>query len=201
MTAQSADRFRTAQELAELVARGLACVFPTDTLPALAAAPPHAAQIWRLKGRPSSKPLILMGSDLAQLVDVLGLPWQEEWRWEAQCCWPGPVTLVLPLDSPTTKALHPGGTSLGLRVPACAMALDFLRRTGPLATTSVNRSGHRPAATAQEAAQAMPTLPLLGPLPWPEGSGQASTVKVWRGQGCWDVLRAGPGPAAQPLRS
>lgn len=174
------------------MARGLACLFPTDTLPALAARPAASAQIWELKERPASKPLILMGADLTQLVEVLGHPWQDEWTWEASRCWPGPTTLVLPVGGPITEALHPGGSSLGLRVPDCAMAIDLLRITGPLATTSVNRSGQPPATTAEAAAEMMPSLPLLGPLPWPKGAGRASMVKAWRGDGHWDVLRGGP---------
>lgn len=173
--------------------QGLACLFPTDTLPALAAHPHHAGQIWSLKERPSSKPLILMGADLTQLVDFLSLRWREEWLREAEHSWPGPTTLVLPLAGPTTEALNPCGTSLGLRVPACGMARDFLRQTGPLATTSVNRSGLPPATTAEEAAAAMPSVPLLAPLPWPAGSGRASTVKAWHSNGHWDVLRPGAG--------
>jgi L-threonylcarbamoyladenylate synthase len=174
--------------------QGLACVFPTDTLPALAARPAYASQIWRLKERPATKPLILMGADLAQLVEGLGLSWRAEWTAEAERCWPGPTTLVLPLAGPITEALHPGGTSLGLRVPACSMAIELLHLTGPLATTSVNRSGHPPATTAGAAAEMMPSLSLLGPLPWPDGSGRPSTVMAWCDDGHWEVLRPGGGP-------
>lgn len=193
--------------LAEHLRAGGAAVFPSDTLPALAARPEAAAVLWTLKARPAHKPLILMGADLEQLQAALGLPWHPLWLEQARAVWPGAVTLVLPLAGPIASHLHPGGASLGLRVPACDPARTLLQRTGPLATTSANRSGEPPARDPQEAARLFPELPLLGPLPWPPASGQASTVLAWHpeadrtGAAPWQVLRAGatiPAAAAAP---
>lgn len=186
-------------ELVRRLAAGEAVLFPTDTLPALACRPEAAALLWRLKQRPADKPLILMGADLPQLIEALGVPWQEAWLEQARLSWPGAVTLVLPITGALTDHLHPGGTSLGLRVPACQRARELLRLSGPLATTSANRSGQPPATTAAEAARQFPGLALLEPLPWPCGSGQASTVLAWRGEehgdDPWAVLRSGATPA------
>lgn len=193
-----------AAPLARRLAEGEAVLFPTDTLPALAARPESAALLWQLKQRPAHKPLILMGADLAQLIEALGVPWQQPWIEQAQLNWPGAVTLVLPIAGAFTSHLHPGGTSLGLRVPACEPARELLRLSGPLATTSANRSGELPATTAAEAARQFPGLTLLEPVPWPAGSGQASTVLAWRGlePGTsteeWAVLRPGATAAPSP---
>jgi L-threonylcarbamoyladenylate synthase len=189
------------EEMAERLAAGEAVLFPTDTLPALAARPEAAGLLWQLKVRPADKPLILMGADLSQLVELLGVPWQQPWLEQARRCWPGAVTLILPISGVITAQLHPGGSSLGLRVPACPPAQELLRRSGPLATTSANRSGQPAATTAAEAAEQFPDLALLEPLPWPAGSGQASTVLAWHGDGQgsdgpWAVLR--PGAPAAP---
>ena len=185
-----------AAALSRRLARGQPCLFPTDTVPALAARPDAVEQLWILKDRPAGKPLILMGADVDQLQGAVGGGWLEPWLEQAERCWPGPVTLVLPIASPLTQALHPGGASLGLRVPACPMALDLLRLSGPLATTSVNRSGEPSALTAEDAAGCFPDLCRLGPVPWPPGSGTASTVLEWDGQGGWRTLRPGERPAA-----
>ena len=182
-------------EPAALVARlqaGAAVLFPTDTLVALAALPAHAGQIWQLKQRPPDKPLILMGANLSQLQAVAGVQWPPEALELALRHWPGALTLVLPAAGPLVQQLNPGGASLGLRVPACPLAQVLLQLSGPLATTSANRSGEPAAITAAAAASCLGAqgVPLLGPLPWPAPSALASTVVGWQA-GRWQVLRAG----------
>lgn len=182
----------SADALARLLEKGSPALLPTDTVPALAASPPAATQIWRRKRRSLRKPLILMGADGDQIIEVLAVPWRPEWIEKVRSCWPGAVTLVLPIRNALTDSLHPGGASLGVRVPACGMTQALLRLTGPLATTSANLSGHPPATTAEEAIRSFPDLPLLGPLPWPSCSGRASEVLEWdcRLQD-WRILRQG----------
>lgn len=197
-----------AGKLAERLRAGSAALFPTDTVPALAARPEAAAQLWLLKQRPARKPMILMGADAEALFAALGVPIEPAWRALADRCWPGAFTLVLPARGPLARALHGQGASLGLRVPACPAARELLGRSGPLATTSANRSSEPPCRTAAEAAVLFPQLPLLGPVPWPQGSGQPSTVLAWLGaaaagfvadaqgsEGLGAALTQGPGPS------
>jgi L-threonylcarbamoyladenylate synthase len=179
---------QAAADLVAALARGEAVMFPTDTLPALAANPLSAQRLWDLKARPAHKPLILMGANLEQLRAALAVPWHDSWLQQAAACWPGACTLVLPVAGPLAALLNPGGGSLGLRVPGCSMAQQFLDRCGPLATTSVNQSGEPPAHDGVTAHLAFPHLPLLAPLPWPAGSGQPSRVLSWQGHG-WQRLR------------
>ena len=80
--------------------------------------------------------------------------------------------------------------SLGFRVPDLRIARDLLLETGPLATTSANISGKSPVKDALEASIQFPGIPILGPIPWPNSSGMASTVIEWK-EGEWKVLRAG----------
>ncbi len=181
--------------LARRLRAGSAALFPTDTLPALAARPEDAQQLWALKHRPTAKPLILMGADPDGLFAALGLEVRREWRAMADRWWPGALTLVLPARGALAAELHPEaaaeGASLGLRIPACGPALELLRLTGPLATTSANRSGEPACLSAGEAGRAFPDLPLLAPLPWPVPGGAASTVLAWTSTAEWRVLRAG----------
>lgn len=190
--------------LAGWILSGGPALFPTDTLPALAARPEAARQIWSLKTRPSSKPLILMGAEPEPLWAALGLPPLPQWLEVAELCWPGALTLVLPARGAVVAALQPGVVAaearLGLRIPACEQALDLLRRTGPLATTSANRSGDPPCLTAAESAAMFPQVPRLAPVPWPCPAGQASTVLAWRPSGGWQVLRSGAVMPDLPFR-
>lgn len=180
-----------AAELAERLKAGEAALFPTDTLPALATTPAHASRLWALKRRPSHKPVILMAARAETLWACLELPVLPAWRELAERHWPGALTLVLPARGRLVQQLNPGGNSLGLRIPACTEALELLACSGPLATTSANRSGEPACTDADTAAATFPTVPQLGPVPWPTPSGQASTVLAWGQNGGWQLLRAG----------
>ncbi len=180
-----------ASELSYRLLQGSAALFPTDTLPALAAAPNAASQLWEIKQRPTKKPLILMGSSATELFKFASLKSIEDAEAMASRYWPGALTIILPASGPFVDVLNPGGLNIGMRVPACEAAIELLTKSGPLATTSANLSGHPPSINAREASNYFPELPLLGPIPWPAPSGMASTVIVWRSIGHWQVLRRG----------
>tara|TARA_Y100001978_G_scaffold191817_1_gene196309 strand:- start:823 stop:1440 length:618 start_codon:yes stop_codon:yes gene_type:complete len=180
-----------AKEMARHLLGGGAALLPTDTLPALAAAPDHAAQIWALKQRPQDKPLILMASQADQLLALTSEEARDDAEPLADRFWPGALTLVLPVTSRLSQNLNPGRATLGMRVPDCDVTRTLLSQSGPLATTSANASGAPSSRSAAEAGAAFPGLPLLSPLPWPVPSGLASTVIAWTSPGCWQVLRQG----------
>ncbi len=179
------------REMASHLRHGGAALLPTDTLPALAAKPDYAAQIWTLKRRPQDKPLILMAADVDSLLSLTTQEARLDAEPLAQRYWPGALTLVLPVGGDLTAKLNPGMNTLGLRIPACAATRQLLRASGPLATTSANRSGAPASQNEIEASMAFPSLPLLAPLPWSAPSGQASTVIAWHSPGKWQLLRQG----------
>lgn len=175
--------------------------FPTDTVPALAARPDRAELIFAAKQRSFDKPLILMAGSVEDLwVYVRGTaPERDAWNQLAQRYWPGALTLVLPASDRIPPTLNPKDpSSIGVRVPDQAIACMILKQTGPLATTSVNRSGEPALLTMAEINHQFPdvlTLDLNSPeLPQvttpAAASGVPSTVVRWTGQG-WEVLRQG----------
>lgn len=180
-----------ATDLAERLRHGEAALFPTDTLPALATRPESASLLWDLKQRPREKPVILMAASRSQLLACLGHTIEPAWQRMAERFWPGALTLVLPAQGPWLEQLNPGGHTLGLRVPACDRAIELLELSGPLATTSANRSGEPACLNHHDAAQRFPNVAQLGPLPWPEPSGLGSTVIAWQANGGWKLLRRG----------
>jgi L-threonylcarbamoyladenylate synthase len=112
------------------------------------------------------------------------------------------LTLVLPASDRVPPQMNPLGTgTLGIRVPNHPLARYLLARTGPLATTSVNRSGQPPLAMMADIEAQFPQLVTLsdgaiaaiegeiGPI-IPMVSGLPSTVVRWTGTG-WEVLRPG----------
>ncbi len=179
------------------VAAGQVVSFPTDTVPALATRPEAGAAIFAVKQRSPDKPLILMGAQWADLEPyVAGSAAQrEQWQALADQYWPGALTLVLPASERVPAVLHPQDPrTIGLRVPALAIARDLLAATGPLATTSANRSGEPPLATLAAIAAAFPEVGVLAAPPLEAtqalGSGLPSTVIKWTAAG-WQVLRQG----------
>ena len=82
------------------------------------------------------------------------------------------------------------GGRIGLRAPADAFCRALLERTGPLAVTSANRSGDKPAATLEGALRSLPTPPDLAVDGGDLGEAGPSTVARWDGAG-WTILRPG----------
>ncbi len=181
-----------AQELVIRLRKGSPVFFPTDTVPALAALPEFAAQLWELKNRSNEKPLILMGGCAEDLLEFVLPEALDDASEIAKDYWPGPLTMVLPtFRGKIVEKLNPFGKTLGFRVPNCEQAKAFLAKSGPLATTSANLSGENPLILPEDLSNSFPGLPLLGPVPWPRGSCLASTVIAWEGKGNWLLLRKG----------
>lgn len=170
--------------------------FPTDTVPALAARPDQAAQIFAAKQRQPDKPLILMAASPEALWPYVRGSEQEMQQWQqmANQYWPGALTLVLPACDRVPPQMNPlNPDSIGIRVPNSKVAQMILQQTGPLATTSINRSGQPALTNIEEINQYFPEVltPLTSQWPEPQASDPLpSTVIKWTGQG-WDILRQG----------
>ena len=181
-----------ATALVQRLRAGEAAIIPTDTLPGLAVMPDQAQTLWHLKRRPADKPLILMGATVDDLLQEVDVSCHREVEALAGHYWPGALTLVLPAcDGGAACHLNPGGRTLGCRIPACKQTRELLQISGPLATTSANRSGEPASMTSADASRYFPDAAQLGPQPWPQPSGQASTVLVWVEVGRWRMARRG----------
>lgn len=169
--------------------------FPTDTVPALACRPDQAELIYQAKQREFHKPLILMGASPESLwpyVQGHQAAW-EIWQRVVATYWPGALTLVLPASPHLPQAMNPENpTTIGLRVPNSDLARNLLNQTGPLATTSINRSGLAPLLTYSEINQEFPQVLTLPEQAWPFTPAEPipSTVIQWCGT-TWTCLRQG----------
>ena len=177
-------------ELASKLKKGSLGLFPTDTLPALCSYAKYSKQIWTIKKRPLNKPLILMGGCIDDLFEFVKPCAIEDGLKMAKIYWPGALTIILPTLGNLSESLNCNSNSIGFRVPDLRVARDLLLQTGPLATTSANISGKSPVKDAFEASSQFPGIPILGPVPWPNSSGIASTVIEWN-QGQWKLIRPG----------
>jgi L-threonylcarbamoyladenylate synthase len=167
--------------------------FPTDTVPALAAMPKCAAQIFEAKQRSQDKPLILMTGEIADLWQFTTGTEQEIeiWRAVAEQYLPGALTLVLPASELIPVVMNPlKNQTIGLRVPNCDLARSILRQTGALATTSANLSGEPALLTMAEISTKFPQVFALDQDLNESSLGQPSTVIEWKNN-TWKILRQG----------
>jgi L-threonylcarbamoyladenylate synthase len=129
----------------EAIRAGRPVVLPTDTVYGLCADPYREApvrELYRIKGRPSTKPTALLARDVEFLLECV-----PELRGRAatmaRALLPGPYTLILP--NPALRYRWLAGETpdrIGVRVPELSgPGADVLDRVGALAATSANLSG------------------------------------------------------------
>jgi L-threonylcarbamoyladenylate synthase len=125
--------------------------FPTDTVYGLAVDPFNPAAIERLyaaKERDMSKAIAVLVGAVEQLAQITsGFSTQAEAL--AARFWPGALTLVVSRRAELPAQLSALAT-IGVRMPDHPFALNLLRASGPLATTSANRSGAENPLTAED---------------------------------------------------
>ncbi|HEY8272520.1 MAG TPA: L-threonylcarbamoyladenylate synthase, partial [Pseudobdellovibrionaceae bacterium] len=140
----------------ELLAKGQVVGMPTETVYGLAARidlPEGIESIFKTKERPFFDPLIVHVSDLAQLNEVVS-SFPAVAVALAEKFWPGPLTLVLPKSSKLNPMITSGLDSVGVRMPAHAVAMDLIRKAGvPLAAPSANKFGKTSPTTANHVRQ------------------------------------------------
>ncbi|VTS06533.1 L-threonylcarbamoyladenylate synthase [Tuwongella immobilis] len=139
----SDHRTELLERAAERIRHGGLVAFPTETVYGLGANaldPQAVAAIFRVKGRPSTNPLIVHLADDAILPQVaLAIPPLA--RKLMQHFWPGPLSLVLQKHPQVPEIVTAGGPTVAVRWPAHPIAQAFLRLAGvPVAAPSANRS-------------------------------------------------------------
>lgn len=165
-------------EAVHAVSRGELVVLPTDTVYGVGADAFDARAVARLlaaKGRDRQMPPPVLIGDKRTL-DGLAVDVGDEVRALAEAFWPGGLTIICRAQPSLVWDLGETRGTVALRMPDEPCALALLRRTGPLAVSSANRTGS-PAATtvaqAQDQLGAAVTVYLDG---GPSPGGVASTI-------------------------
>ena len=170
---------------------GSAIIFQTDTLPAIGCLPKFSEIIYEIKKRDKNKPLILMGSENYQFNDFVQESALDDFEYMASRYWPGALTIVVPISKSKKSFLTSCNSTLGLRIPNSITAKSFLKKTGPLLTSSANISGVATGTIVESISIDLPSVDVLGPLPWNRCSGKASTIISWVSYGKWKLIREG----------
>lgn len=145
-----------ARRAATLLAEGAVLAHPTETVYGLGGGTAAAdGRIRRMKGRAADRPFLRLAADVASLREHHPeLVWSDAASRLAEALWPGPLTLVL--DDGSARGL-------GVRVEAHPLTRGMLVEWGgTMSSTSLNRSGERPAATAAAARRALDALAAEG---------------------------------------
>ena len=132
---------------------GRLVVMPTDTVYGVAAdafSPGAVNALLAAKGRGRDMPVpVLIGSPHTLEGIAEGLSPTAVALIEA--FWPGGLSLVVRHPSSLRWDLGEARGTVLVRMPNQPVALELLQRTGPLAVSSANRSGHPPATNVVEA--------------------------------------------------
>lgn len=179
------------------ISAGHCVVLPTDTVYGIGANAFSADAVRGLleaKGRGRDMPPPVLIADvgvLRSLTDEIA----DEVLAVAEAFWPGPLTLILPLQPELGLDLGDLGDTIAVRVPDHDFTRELLRATGPLAVSSANTTGNPAATTISEAVDQLGESvavyldggPASGPVP--------STIVDLTGEP--RILRAGRISAAE----
>lgn len=127
--------------------------FPTETFYGLGAAaldPRAVRRVFRLKGRPATKPLSVL-VDSHQMVESVAAEISPSARALMERHWPGPLTLVLRARTSVPEEVTGGTGTIGVRLCAYPIAVALVGALGaPVTAPSANVTDGQPPTTARE---------------------------------------------------
>jgi tRNA threonylcarbamoyl adenosine modification protein (Sua5/YciO/YrdC/YwlC family) len=174
------------------VLRGELVVLPTDTVYGIGADAfdPDAVQsLLDAKGRGREMPPPVLISS-ATTLDALASGVTDYARRLVDRFWPGPLTIICTQQPSLQWDLGDTRGTVAVRMPDHRLALDLLERTGPLAVSSANLTGHPAATDADQAEEMLGDAVAVIIDDGPSPGGAASTIVDVRGTD-GKLLRAG----------
>ncbi len=130
------------QEILDVLSGGGLVVYPTETLYGLGGDATNQTAVFRTfraKQRPFDLPLSVAVSDMSMLRSIALVDKTAEKLFEAFT--PGPLSLLLPKKSAVPDVVTSSDDSIAIRVPDHPIALQIIRKFGPIISTSANRHG------------------------------------------------------------
>jgi len=139
------------KEISDLLNRsGAVVVMPTDTIYGLVARakdPVAVSRMYKLKNR-HSKPGTLLGLNIDDLTK-LGIT--RKYLKAVEQFWPGAISVVIPISSPSLNYLTQGLNDIAVRIPDDLFMSKILAYCGPLMTSSANLPDQPPANNIDQA--------------------------------------------------
>lgn len=145
--------FENKDQIVEMLRAGKVGVMATDTIYGIvgSALNPHAVEeIYVLRKRDVSKPMIVLISSLDDLLDF-DIVLTSEQKDFLNRIWPNPVSVILACPFERFSYLHRGKKSLAFRLPKNEQLLKILKQIGPLVAPSANYANEKPAENISDA--------------------------------------------------
>ncbi|MDN5724640.1 MAG: threonylcarbamoyl-AMP synthase [Propionibacteriales bacterium] len=147
------DTESAAEAAQDALEAGECVVIPTDTVYGIGADAYEAEAVAKLlaakgRGRDMPPPVLIADTALVKAL-VTDVPAAAEALTARH--WPGPLTVILRAQPNLGMDLGDTDQTVAVRVPDHAVAREILRRTGPLAVSSANKSGQPAAVTIDDA--------------------------------------------------
>jgi len=164
---------------------------PTETVYGLGVDPYSQIAIeklFKIKERDDTKPISLL---IHSFTEIHKLNISTEIPEVVELYWPGPLTVIVEVNEPFLSGIGTRNpNSVGIRVPENILAIELLKKTGPLAVTSANISGRNESKNHIEAEKIF-RASVAAYLEGEAVYGDASTVVDLRVDG-GKILRQGP---------
>ena len=144
-------RSESIREASKTVISGGVIVYPTETVYGIGAnALDEQAilRVFQIKKRPISMPIFLAVSSLEMLDRVAEL--EADDREILERLMPGPVSVLVRKKSIVPNVLTAGSPLVGIRFPDHEVALRIIEASGPITSSSANRTGSLPPRSVDE---------------------------------------------------
>ncbi|HXI12562.1 MAG TPA: L-threonylcarbamoyladenylate synthase [Thermoanaerobaculia bacterium] len=137
-------------QIAATFHRGGVVILPTDTiygLHARAGDNEGVDRVRQLKKRDAARPMVVLAADVDQCI-AAGAIIESSLRATLENIWPAPLTAIVPASS--SLVVNRDQATIAVRVPDIPWLVELMKRTGPLASSSLNESGQPPICSLDE---------------------------------------------------
>ena len=140
------------EQAAEDIRAGNLVVYPTDTVYGIGANPFDQVAVKKLfvaKNRPFDMPLTVAvaDKDMVEQIAVMTKPVEKL----IDAFLPGPLTIITNKNPNVPDIVTSMSFKVGIRIPEDPVALELIRRTGPIIATSANLHSHPDAVSVEQA--------------------------------------------------
>lgn len=176
---------------AEDVAVGKLVVYPTETVYGIGADVYNqkaVKKVFMAKNRPFDMALSVAVSDKEMIYDIADI--NENAQKLIEAFLPGPLTIIIKKNALISDMVTAGSQKVGIRIPENPVALELIRRCGPLTATSANVHSHPDATSISSAVSELGDNISTYLDSGPSSLGNPSTI-IWLNGREVEVVRQG----------